>query len=104
MNQYQTTNVLPFFVCAAVLAGTMLLLPEVAFAGGFGRAPWERALQTLVDLLTGTTARLVAIIAVAAVGYMTFAKGMIPWGFGLSVIFAIAIIFSAASIVDLFAG
>lgn len=102
MNLNQPTNVLPLFVGVVALTAVLALLPDVAFAS-YGRAPWEKALQTLVDLLTGTTARLVAIIAVAAVGYMTFAKGMIPWGFGISVIIAIAIIFGAASIVDLFA-
>lgn len=103
MNQSQPT-ILPLFVSVIALTAVLMLLPDVAFAFGGRGAPWERALQTLVDLLTGTTARLVAIIAVAAVGYMTFAKGMIPWGYGISVILAIAIIFGAASIVDLFAG
>lgn len=103
MNQNNPTNVMPLFISVIAITGVLLFLPDVAFAS-FGRAPWERGLQTLVDLLTGTTARLVAIIAVAAVGYMTFAKGMIPWGFGISVILGITIIFGAAAIVDLFAG
>lgn len=105
MNQHNRMSALPVALLMSFIV-VLTLLPDVSYAalgGGFGAAPWERALQTLVDLLTGSTARLVAIIAVASIGYMTFAKGMIPWGWGISVIIAIAIIFGAATIVDMFA-
>jgi type IV secretion system protein VirB2 len=78
-------------------AGLMLLVPGMAMA----YAPWETALQTVVNYMTGSTAHLLAIIAVAAVGTMMLA-GQMSMRTALSVILGIAIIFGAASIVGIF--
>jgi len=87
------------------------LLAAVVFAGvaeaaglfsGLGGSPFERALQTVVDILTGTPARLTAIIAVAAFGYSMY-TGHISLRWGISIILGIAIIFGAADIVNRFA-
>lgn len=54
----------------AVLSGLFiwtLAFPHPAMAA-VGSAPWESALQTVVDYMTGSTARLIAILAVAGVG------------------------------------
>jgi type IV secretion system protein VirB2 len=78
-------------------AGLSLLTPSAAMA----YAPWETALQTVVNYMTGSTAHLLAIIAVAAVGTMMLA-GQMSMRTALSVILGIAIIFGAASIVGIF--
>jgi type IV secretion system protein VirB2 len=56
----------------------------------------------VVDILTGTPARLTAIIAVAAFGYSMY-TGHISLRWGISIILGIAIIFGAAEIVNRFA-
>ena len=46
-----------------------------AFAGGTGPSmPWDRPLKTLQDVLTGTTAQVMIIIAIAVSG-IAFAMG-----------------------------
>lgn len=96
----------PYFV-----AWSLCLLAAVASAwapeaaaqfGGFGGSPFERALQSVVDLLTGTPARLTAIIAVAAFGYSMY-TGHVSIRWGISIILGIAMIFGAAEIVNRFA-
>lgn len=64
---------------------------------------WEDALQKLVDILTGNTARLLATLAVAGFGIAAF-FGRISWRRAGEIIIGIAIVFGAASIVDMFAG
>lgn len=77
--------------------------PEAAAQfGGFGGSPFERALQSVVDLLTGTPARLTAIIAVAAFGYSMY-TGHVSIRWGISIILGIALIFGAAEVVNRFA-
>ena len=78
--------------------GLAVGLPQAAMAYG---APWETALQTVVDYMTGSTAHLLAIIAVAAVGVAMLA-GHMSVRAALSVILGIAVIFGAAAIVGIF--
>ena len=78
-------------------AGLMLLLPGMAMAA----APWETALQTVVGYMTGSTAHLLAIIAVAAVGAAMLA-GHMSVRSAMSVIIGMAVIFGAAAIVGIF--
>lgn len=75
-----------------------LAITEPASAAGI-----ESVLQKVVDMLTGTAARLLAICAVVIVG--------IAWMFGFMdlrkaayVVLGIAIVFGAAEIVDTLAG
>jgi type IV secretion system protein VirB2 len=63
----------------------------------------ETLLQNVVDLLTGNTARLLAVIAVVVVGIL--------WMFGLFdlrragvVVLGVIVVFGAAEIVDLLTG
>lgn len=63
----------------------------------------EGLLQNVVDLLTGNTARLLAVIAVVVVGIL--------WMFGLfdlrraaTVVLGVIVVFGAAEIVDLLTG
>lgn len=81
----------------SALMGASLLLPSAAMA----YAPWETALQTVVNYMTGSTAHLLAIIAVAAVGVAMLA-GHMSVRSALSVILGIAVIFGAATIVGIF--
>ena len=88
---------------AVVLTGVFawsFAFPHAAMAA-FGSAPWETALQTVVDYMTGSTARLIAILAVAGVGVGMLA-GYMSIRTALGVILGIAVIFGSATIVDLF--
>jgi type IV secretion system protein VirB2 len=76
----------------------LILLPEVALA-----APWDGPLQSAIDLLTGTTARLVAILAIIVLGFLAM-RGRVDWGVGGSIIGGIVLIFGAAWIADNFIG
>jgi len=87
-------------VLATVCIGAVLAfgLAQPAFAQNI-----EGLLQNVVDLLTGNTARLLAIIAVVVVGVL--------WMFGLFdlrragvVVLGIIVVFGAAELVDLLTG
>jgi len=87
--------------CAAVvLAGAAsLILVQPAFA----QANIEGLLQNVVDMLTGNTARLLAVLAVVVVGIL--------WMFGLFdlrraaiVVLGVIVVFGAAEIVNLITG
>lgn len=80
--------------CAASLA---------AASPAFASANVEGLLQNVVDLLTGNTARLLAVLAVVVVGVL--------WMFGLFdlrraaiVVLGIVVVFGAAEIVNLITG
>jgi type IV secretion system protein VirB2 len=85
---------------AATIAGAASL----AGAGpAFASANVESLLQNVVDMLTGNTARLLAVLAVVIVGVL--------WMFGLFdlrraaiVVLGIVVVFGAAEIVNLITG
>jgi len=85
---------------AALIAGTSsLLMAQPALAS----ANIEGLLQNVVDMLTGNTARLLAVLAVVVVGIL--------WMFGLFdlrraaiVVLGIIVVFGAAEIVNLITG
>ena len=79
----------------AMILGLMLV-PEIASAQA-----WETTLQTLVDWLTDTTGRLLAVIAIAGMGIMALA-GRLDIRWGLAIIIGIALIWGAAELVDAF--
>lgn len=91
----------PRALAAGLTAGVAL-----AFVGAepaLAAADIEGLLQNVVDLLTGTTARLLAILAVVIVGIL--------WMFGLFdlrraavVVLGIVVVFGAAEIVELITG
>lgn len=83
----------------AIAVATSLLSTQPALAS----ANVEGLLQNVVDMLTGNTARLLAILAVVVVGIL--------WMFGLFdlrraaiVILGIVVVFGAAEIVGLITG
>ena len=83
----------------AIAAAATLILVQPAFAS----ANVEGLLQNVVDMLTGNTARLLAVLAVVVVGIL--------WMFGLFdlrraaiVVLGIVVVFGAAEIVNLITG
>lgn len=91
----------PYFQLALVLAmvPTFFLIPHLAHAA----AAWEDALQKVVDILTGNTARLLAILAVIGFGIGAL-FGRVSWRRAGEIVLGIAIVFGAASIVEMFMG
>jgi type IV secretion system protein VirB2 len=78
-----------------------LLLPAAAQAQGVdpaGSGPIVGALSWLQGTLLGNVATAVAVMAVAAVGFMML-TGRMNWRFGATVIIGCFILFGAASIV-----
>ncbi len=83
----------------AILAA--LLVPSAAHAQSGdpqGSGPIVAALGWLQGTLLGNVATAVAVMAVAAVGFMML-TGRLNWRFGATVIIGVFIIFGAASIV-----
>ncbi|HBF13542.1 MAG TPA: hypothetical protein DDW49_09225 [Deltaproteobacteria bacterium] len=93
-SKHPTKLFLPLLIFA------LCTVPQWAYAAG---PAWESALQTIVDIMTGTTARLLSILAVVFFGILAL-FGRISWIRALQVALGISIVFGAASIVDMFAG
>jgi type IV secretion system protein VirB2 len=75
----------------------LFILPLCSFAGGGDIPTITQALQSLVDILTGTAARLMAIIAIAAVGYL-WLTGRLSLKHAVVVGLSVGIIFGAPTI------
>jgi type IV secretion system protein VirB2 len=83
-----------------VLLG-LLVAPGAAYAQGAdpaGSGPISKALLWLQGTLLGTVATTVAVMAVAAVGFMML-TGRMNWRFGATVIVGVFILFGATTIV-----
>ncbi len=80
----------------------LLASPTAAFAqvqqDPAGSGPIVNALSWLQGTLLGNVATAVAVMAVAAVGFMML-TGRLNWRFGATVIIGVFILFGAASIV-----
>ena len=88
-------------LAAPLVAGAALFLPAAAQAQGAdpaGSGPIVAALAWMQGTLLGTVATAVAVMAVAAVGFMML-TGRMNWRFGATVIIGCFILFGAASIV-----
>jgi type IV secretion system protein VirB2 len=91
-------------VTARIAFGTTLAiclaLAEPSFAQTSGAfAPLETAVQMIVDFITGPFGRLLAIIAVIALGFLAFA-GRLSWFTAGAVVLGIGLVFGAPAIVD----
>ena len=76
-----------------------LLVPSAAFAQDpAGSSPINNAFSWMQQTMLGTVATTVAVMAVAAVGFMML-TGRLNWRFGATVIIGVFIIFGAGSIV-----
>ncbi|TIX49616.1 TrbC/VirB2 family protein [Alteraurantiacibacter aquimixticola] len=84
---------------ARLLALVALFLPATAHAQSTaGSGPIEAAVFWMQGTLLGNIATAVAVMAVAAVGFMML-TGRMNWRFGATVIIGCFIIFGAATIV-----
>ena len=82
-----------------LFAFAALLVPAAAHAQDpAGSGPINAALGWMQGTLLGSVATAVAVMAVAAVGFMML-TGRMNWRFGASVIIGCFIVFGAASIV-----
>jgi type IV secretion system protein VirB2 len=71
---------------------------QTGYADPQGSGAIVGALHWIQGTLLGTAATVVAVIAVAAVGYMMLA-GRLNWRYGVTVIVGCFVLFGAASIV-----
>ena len=88
------------FLMFAVVVGTSMI-PDAAYATPPNAI--EQALCNVVVLMTSTTGKAIATIAVIVVGLGAL-MGKISWGMALIVALGIALVFGAASIVDAVGG
>ncbi|MFO1464342.1 MAG: TrbC/VirB2 family protein [bacterium] len=89
----------PNALLSLILIPSILLIAPPAHAA----SAWEDALQKVVDIFTGNTSRLLAILAVAGFGIGAL-FGRVSWRRAGEIVLGIAIVFGAASIVDMFVG
>jgi len=82
----------------AVAAGVLPVAARAQGADPAGSGPIVAALAWMQGTLLGTVATAVAVMAVAAVGFMML-TGRMNWRFGATVIIGCFILFGAASIV-----
>jgi type IV secretion system protein VirB2 len=81
-------------------AAAAFLMPTAAYAQDpQGSGPIVNALLWMQGTLLGNVATAVAVMAVAAVGFMML-TGRLNWRFGATVIIGCFILFGAASIVS----
>ncbi|HEY0043899.1 MAG TPA: TrbC/VirB2 family protein [Allosphingosinicella sp.] len=85
---------------AAAVAWSSAALAQDSFSGGdpAGSGVIVSAVRWLQGTLLGTVATVVAVIAVASVGFLML-TGRINWRYGATVILGCFILFGAASIV-----
>ncbi len=85
----------PAYIAAAL--ATLAAVPAAAQTTP-GSGPIENALGWIQGTMLGNVATAVAVMAVAAVGFMML-TGRVNWRFGATVIIGCFIIFGAATIV-----
>jgi type IV secretion system protein VirB2 len=85
-----------------ILSAGLALAPGAASAQAYadpaGAGPIIGALQWVQGTLLGTVATVVAVVAIAAVGFMML-TGRLNWRYGATVILGCFVLFGAASIV-----
>ncbi len=89
-------------VLVAVFVGASVFSDAAMAAGGDSNAI-EQVFCNVVLILTGTTGKAIATVAVIAVGVGAL-LGKISWGMALIVALGVALIFGAASIVSSLGG
>ncbi len=95
-----TARPVPMPIAFATMVAICLVFAEPAFAQSSGAfAPLETAVQMIVDFITGPFGRLLAIIAVIALGFLAFA-GRLSWFTAGAVVLGIGLVFGAPAIVD----
>jgi len=99
LGQSQAVKVIAVLgvIAAAQVVGAELAFAAEGGSGAFG--PIQTAVQMIVDFITGPFGRLLAIIAVIALGFMAFA-GRLSWFTAGAVVIGIGLVFGAPAIVD----
>ena len=93
------------FMLSSALVCLVALEPSVALAAA-GNAAFgniENVATRILSFVTGTFGRTVATIAVVVLGMMAM-FGKLAWDHAIKVIFGIAIVFGAASVIDALSG
>ena len=85
-----------------ILSLILISIPEIAHAQALFDSG-TNFLNALMNLLTNTWARIIAIIAVVGLGIL-WMTGRLAWGIAASVIGGIILVFGAPAIVDSIAG
>ncbi len=80
----------------AVMALLILAIPEAAMAN-----PWDSMLNTIIGVLNGGTARLLAILVIIGAGFAAW-RGKLDFTYVGGVLGGIVLIFGAAAIADFF--
>lgn len=88
-----------FVALAALLAPTLASAQAVTAQDPAGSGPIVAALAWLQGTLLGNVATAVAVMAVAAVGFMML-TGRMNWRFGATVIIGCFVLFGAGAIVS----
>ena len=91
-------KLLPRLLALLALVSPSMALAQVQQTDPAGSGPIVNALAWLQGTLLGNVATAVAVMAVAAVGFMML-TGRLNWRFGPTVIIGVFILFGAASIV-----
>jgi len=86
-------------LCAALLAAPQAALAQAVTANPQGSGPIVAALAWLQGTLMGNVATAVAVMAVAAVGFMML-TGRLNWRMGATVIIGCFVLFGASAIVS----
>jgi type IV secretion system protein VirB2 len=84
----------------AVISIVLAILTGAAFAQS-GLQPVQSVLQTLITILTGPIASMIAILAVISCGFLAW-TGRFTWGMAGSVIMGIVLVFGSTQIVAFF--
>ena len=92
---------LPLLALALLMVALTFVFPDPAFAQSSGGI--ENIAQAVLDIVTGPVAKILAIIAVAVVGFLFF-TGRGNVAALVTVIIGIAIVFSADWIVNTIVG
>jgi type IV secretion system protein VirB2 len=87
-----------FFICVSALAAPAAAQDSYSYGDPAGSGVLVSAVNWLQGTLLGTVATVVAVIAVAAVGFMML-TGRINWRYGVTVVLGCFILFGASSIV-----
>ncbi len=92
------TSLITMCLAASSLVSSTAVYGQDAFADPAGSGVLVNAAQWIQGTLLGTFATVVAVIAIAVVGFMML-TGRINWRYGATVILGCFILFGAASIV-----
>ncbi len=90
---------MPKILKALLLLSFTVFAPE-AFAQT-GLQPVSSVLQTMISILTGPIASMLAILAVISCGFLAW-TGRFTWGIAGSVIMGIVLVFGSTQIVSFF--